>query len=65
MGAVDPNKFNMETMSNERISEQRTNRLAQMNAQNSQRPFNMFNVPYDLLELDKEKSKPCYFDNKN
>ena len=25
----------------------------------------MLNIPYDFLELDKERGKPCYFDSRN
>ena len=27
--------------------------------------YNMFNIPYDLLMLEKHSLTPCYFDNKN
>ena len=50
--------------SQQEIELRRDERLQEIKRKIVPNSYNMFNIPYDLLKLEKHSLTPCYFDNK-
>jgi len=47
------------------IAQRRDDRVRDLKAAIHPKSYSIFDIPYDLLKLEKEKLTPCYFDMKD